>query len=219
MTETVKLKRDRGATGYARERYHIFADDSAEKALCGRTLRLPATLKTEIDWEAKQKVGVLSVCGSCQKKHNPPASIKLTTAEMKALHARAVEAGERAWRAAVPVPMTVYTPANLMGSLTGGDDGGPDPNEPIYHVAEGACGFGWVSIHPANSRFANFLKRECEYASTGYRGGLEIPEWSLSTSPEIRASQSIARKEAFVTAYAGVIREAGITAYGHSRLD
>lgn len=212
---TMKAIRDRAAGGtYGRGRYHLY-DEGSEKSLCGRPVpKYPATLKPEIDW--RQQDGV---CHSCKKKADPAPTVKLSLAEMKALHARAVEAGEQAWRAAVPTPMVVGTPKNMMASLMGGDDGGLDPEQPIYHVAEGACGYGWVSIHPANSRFANFLRRECEYASTGYRGGLEIPDWSLSGAPEIRASQSVARKEAFVTAYAEVIREAGITAYGHSRLD
>lgn len=191
--------------------YHLYADDS-EKSLCGRPVpKRAATLKAEIDPLTTDRV---RVCRSCKKKADPEPTVKLSLAEMKALHARAVEAADAAFTAASPRPMVVGTPKNMMASLMGQDDGGLDPEQPIYHVPDGVCGFAWVTVYPGNSRFANFLRREAG-ASTGYRGGCET--WDYSTLA--RSSQSYERKMAAADAYAAVLREAGLTAYSNGRLD
>jgi hypothetical protein len=144
------------------------------------------------------------------------ASPKLSTGEMEALFARAGEAGRKAFEDAKPVPMIVGTPKNMMASLLGGDDGGFDPNEPIYHVADGVCGFAWVNVRPGGSRFARWLIKNGHGKRDSYAGGvyLSLYGWCVPGM-----SQSLQRKEAAAHAVAEVLREAGIDAYSQSRID
>ena len=84
-----------------------------------------------------------------------------------------------------------------------------DYSRPTY-VLEGLCGFAWIDIHPARGAFVNYLK-SWDIGSKGYRGGWQI--WVSGFG------QSIDRKSAYAGAFAGVLREYGITAYAGSRLD
>ena len=77
-------------------------------------------------------------------------------------------------------------------------------------VADGACGFAWVTVRPGNSSFAIWAKKNAGF-SKAYRGGVEL--WIHAFN------QSMARKEAFARAYAEVLRDAGIEAYSGSRMD
>jgi hypothetical protein len=139
---------------------------------------------------------------------------------------RAHAAGLAAAEAAVPTPMVVGSPKNLMGSLLGGDDGGFDPDKPTYYVSEGACGFGWVSMWPERSgetrRFVNWMSGrtktkfppvvKCDKSSHWSYGKFYV--WAGV------GGQSVARKEAYVHAFAEVLRdEVGLKCYGSSRLD
>ena len=135
---------------------------------------------------------------------------KLTKTEMRALFDKAYAAGLEAGKTVGVTPMVVGTPKNLMGSLTGGDDGGFDENEPVYFVEGGVCGYAWVTVRPANSSFALWLKKN-KGASTGYYGGMQL--WVREFG------QSMQRKEAFAKAFAEVLREAGINAFSESRMD
>lgn len=70
-------------------------------------------------------------------------------------------AGKEAVEKASVVPMVVGTPKNVMASLTGGDDGGFDPDEPVYYVSDGVCGFAWVNFKADATdgrKFLNWLK-------------------------------------------------------------
>src|SRR5215471_2990569 len=88
--------------------------------------------------ERRDAAEVEYACAVCTRKvKGGGGSIKLSKAEMKALMARAAEAGAEAYEAARPVPMVVGTPKDMMASLMGRDDGGFDPNEPTYYVADG----------------------------------------------------------------------------------
>jgi hypothetical protein len=148
-----------------------------------------------------------------------PKSPTFTEAAARALITRAEAAGEAAFKAAAPTPMIVGTPKDPIGSLLGGDGGGFDTSQPIYHVNEGVCGFAWVNIRPANSSFARRAKAiytaggESYRAHKGYYGGLEIRPVCLGRT------QSYERQLAAVRAYAAVLTEAGITAYADGRLD
>lgn len=141
---------------------------------------------------------------------------RFTAAQARALFRKAQAAAEAAGQAAVPTPMIVGTPKNLLGSLMGGDDGGLDPDKPIYFVNEGVCGFADVVIRPATSSFARWLaKQDIGYKS--YYGGRDLPSWVLA--PSLRGSQSLERAEAACRAAAAVLTEAGINAYVTSRMD
>jgi hypothetical protein len=115
-------------------------------------------------------------------------------AEFQALADRAREAGLQAGIEASPVPMHVID--ELRGQL--------------WRVDDGACGFAWVKVKPANSSFAIWAKAR-GLMSPAYGGGVDY--WVTEFG------QSVARKEAFANAYAAVLREAGINAYAGSRLD
>jgi hypothetical protein len=111
-------------------------------------------------------------------------------------------AGELAGAAVMPVAMTVNT-ANI---LTGQPDG-----RQSWHVPEGVCGFAWIAVRPATSRFALWLIRNGFGRRDSYAGGLRI---NVS-----QFGQSLQRKEAYAEAFAEVLRAAGFNAYAQSRMD
>lgn len=110
----------------------------------------------------------------------------------RALASQADAAGRAAAEAVNPRPMTV---------VGGGQE---------YFVADGVCGFAWVVVKPGNSPFARFAKQNLR-AHKHYYGGVEI--WVSGYG------QSMQRKEAYASAYADVLRNAGIQAYSQSRMD
>jgi uridine phosphorylase len=81
-----------------------------------------------------------------------------------------------------------------------------------YYVADGPCGFAWITIKPGTSKLARAAVRHAG-ASKAYGGGVQI--WVSDFN------QSIQRKEAYARAYATVLRT--VTGeprvYAHSRLD
>lgn len=190
-------------------RWHYVDGESAE-TLCGQET---AALRRE--WQSEEPP-TYGICTRCDNKLNPkPKPPKLTVADMKAICARASEAAVEAFTAAKPPTMVVGTPKNLMGSLTGGDDGGLDPDEPIYVVPEGPCGFGWVTVRPGGSRFARFLIKEKIGSPDSYAGGVTI--WYSKLG--VPDTQSYERNYAAARAYADVLREAGIAASAGGSLD
>jgi hypothetical protein len=112
----------------------------------------------------------------------------------KVAHGMALEAGMNA----LPEPMTVVE-ADLMGNPIGRS----------WTVSEGACGFAWITF-AGNTPWGKWAKTQ-GIASKGYPKGLQI--WVSEFN------QSMARKEAYAYAYAKVLREHGIEAYAHSRMD
>lgn len=114
--------------------------------------------------------------------------------EFAALAERAREAGLKAGIEAAPVPMHVID--ELRGQL--------------WRVDDGACGFAWITVKPANSSFAIWAKKN-GIMRPAYGGGVDY--WVSEFG------QSIDRKHAFAVAYAAVLRAAGINAIAGSRLD
>lgn len=110
------------------------------------------------------------------------------------LFARAHEAGIRAGVECMPVSMSVID--ELRGQL--------------WRIDDGACGFAWVTVKPANSAFANWAKK-IGHMRPAYGGGVQY--WVSEFG------QSVDRKSAFAGAFARVLCEAGINAYAGSRLD
>lgn len=125
-----------------------------------------------------------------------------TPAEFKALTDKAHAFGMAAAGATVPTPMIVQQHASMA------NDASPVVKE--WVVPDGACGFAWITIRPATSRFARWMKK-AGLASPAYGGGVQV--WVSYFN------QSVARKEAYAEAYAEVLRDAGVTAYAGSRLD
>lgn len=133
----------------------------------------------------------------------PSTTPKLTEAQMRGLVVKAHSAGVEAAEAAVPTPMVVQERENPF-----------DDNSPIVRqyapVMSGVVGFAWVSIYPATSTFARWLKKNGR-ARPAYQGGLQI--WVSGYG------QSYERKMAYAGAYARVLTEAGFKAYAGGRLD
>lgn len=123
-------------------------------------------------------------------------------AKFEAAYLKAREAGLRAGAAHNPHPMIVQEREGPFGGAV----------KQEWFVSEGACGFAWVTIHPGNCAFANWLKKN-KYASPAYGGGVQI--WISEFN------QSVERKEAYANAMAKVLREElGIAdIYAGSRLD
>jgi hypothetical protein len=218
MAEVIR-KSNPGA--YRQPRWHYAADAESTRTICGRDV---AEVKGDRrgSWRAgrverRDADGIGYVCAACTRKaKGAGGSVKLSKAAMKALLARAAEAGEKAYRDAVPTPMVVYTPKDPVASLLGGPDGGPDPSEPVYTVNEGICGSAWVNIRPGGSRLARWLIKEGYGRPDRYYGGVAVSLYRLCGDG---GSQSYTRWVAAADAVAETLREAGITAYAQSRVD
>jgi hypothetical protein len=122
--------------------------------------------------------------------------------EFSALWEKAHEAGYAAGAAAATTPMVVSQHANPL-----------DENSPVkqeWVVPDGPCGFAWVTIKPATSAFAKWVK-QYRRARAGMYGGIEHSIWEFG--------QSYQRKVAYARAFANVLTDAGFTAYTGDRLD
>lgn len=121
---------------------------------------------------------------------------------LQALFDSADEAGKAAVESLEVKPMIVTAHENPL-----------DDNSPVtenYFVSGGPCGFASVVVRPGNCAFANFLKKNYG-AYKHYYGGTNFP---------IRAyGQSLQMKEAYASAFAGVVNKSGIKASVDSRLD
>ena len=105
----------------------------------------------------------------------------------------ASEAGAQAFADVIPVPMHVIERENPF------DDSSKIVKR-YEPVMDGVCGFAWLSIHPGNSSFAHWAKKNVG-ASAAYGGGLR------TSLPFGRSSQSLTRKEAGASAMAEILRE------------
>jgi len=86
--------------------------------------------------------------------------------DFEAMVAReAHEAGMRAGQARTPSPIMVGSAVGLSSEI--------DPSKPTYYVPEGVCGFAWVTIKPATTRFAKWMK-SVGRARPAYGGGLQV---------------------------------------------
>lgn len=124
--------------------------------------------------------------------------------DFASLFAKADTAGRAAVEKTKVVPMIVGQETSLFS-------GKIDYTKETYYVADGVCGFAWVSVKPGNSKFANWLKKNNLARTDSYYGGV-----SMSVSDY---NQSLQKKEAYAHAFAEVLREAGINAYSTSRMD
>jgi hypothetical protein len=102
-----------------------------------------------------------------------------------------------------PTPMIVQQHANMA-----------DDNSPVvqsWNVPGGVCGFAWVNIKPATSKFCRWLKANNIVERVSYHGGYNL--WCSDFG------QSMERKEQWAGAVAQVLRKYGITARSMSRMD
>jgi hypothetical protein len=120
---------------------------------------------------------------------------------------KAEAAGLAAGQQVQVVPMIVNQHESVL------DDASPVTES--YFVAAGSCGFASVYIKPANSAFANWVKRNKLKGDNGsrYYGGMTIRH-------VFEFNQSHTRKTAFAHAFAKVLRdELGVPAYTDNRED
>lgn len=109
-----------------------------------------------------------------------------------------------------PQPMVVGTAKTFFGDEI-------DETKPTYFVAGGVCGFAWVVIKPANSKFVKWLKKQ-NIGYKAYGGG-----WAIMARPQNTRNnplaQSLEINEAWAKAFAEMLRANGIKAYAESRMD
>ncbi len=117
------------------------------------------------------------------------------------LYNRAHNAGLVAAQNAQVVPMIVQSVNPLTGV--------PIAGAKTHFVADGVCGFAWISFK-GNTPFGRWAKK-VNVARNGYPSGLQI---SVSYY-----NQSLQLKEAYADAFAQVLRDAGVEAYSQSRMD
>jgi len=117
-------------------------------------------------------------------------TIKLSQRLIDDLIDDAIAAGRAAGLGVVPQPMYIQGYAPVM---------------------DGACGFAWVNVKPANSAVAKRLVARGMARKDGYYGGVTV--WISDYN------QSMTRKEAHARAFAATLAAAGIRAYSASRMD
>ena len=111
--------------------------------------------------------------------------------------------GMDAGRDSTPTPMIVGSPSTPFGSDI-------DYSKKTYFVEGGACGFAGVVIKPARGKFVSYLK-SIGIGHKHYYGGYYVSVHEFG--------QSLTRKEAYASAYAKVLSEAGFKCYVDSRMD
>lgn len=121
--------------------------------------------------------------------------------DYSALFAKADAAGKAAANGCQPTPMIVGTAKGFSNEI--------DFRQPTYFVADGVCGFAWVSF-AGNTAWGRWAKK-AKLARSGYPKGLQI--WISDYG------QSMQLKEAYARAFAAVLQDAGIDAYAGSRMD
>lgn len=105
----------------------------------------------------------------------------------------------------------------IVGQETSLFSGEIDYSKPTEYVADGPCGFAWVSVFPANKGNTRLGKQErAVLKDAGFRLNDYEKAFQLWIS---QYNQSMQKKEAYASAYAGVLRENGLKAYSGSRMD
>lgn len=135
----------------------------------------------------------------------PTEKVQVSKAEYPRILNEARIAGLEAVQKLQVTPMVVTSHESPM------DDSSPVKQE--WFVADGVCGFAWVTLRPANSAFANWLKKNHgeQWRVDSYTGGLKL--WVSEFN------QSMQRKEAYAYAFAGILQKYGFKASSDSRMD
>lgn len=150
---------------------------------------------------------VKSLGGIFKKEVSTEEKPKQSFKEFEQIIAEAREAGLDAVNEMIQkkqiVPMIVTQHSNML------DDNSPVKKE--WYVADGVCGFAWINVRPATSRFAKWLKSQNIGSTDSYYGGITI--WISEFG------QSMQKKETYARAYAEVLRKHGFKAHMMSRMD
>ena len=131
------------------------------------------------------------------------SSLSFTRRDAKVLFDKAYNAGVVAGNGAKPTPMVVGQAKSFFSNEI-------DYSRPTHYVADGACGYAWVTIRPGGSSIARHAVR-LGIGRRAYGGGVSIYVWDHG--------QSLERKSAHAYAYSNVLREHGINAHSESRID
>ena len=124
--------------------------------------------------------------------------------DCRAIYEMADKAGQEAVERLVVRPMVVSQHTNPMVDSS--------PVARSWFVEDGVCGFAWVNVKPAHSKFAKFLVVSGLARKDTYNGGVTL--WVS------QYNQSLQKKEAYAYAFAKVLRDNGIEkAYADSRMD
>lgn len=124
------------------------------------------------------------------------------------IYDKAHNAGMESARKCIPTPMIVEERSNPL------DDNSAVKNS--YYVPQGPCGFSSVRF-PANTSFAKWAIKN-KLADKSYDTGAYI--WAGMQMEEFSGTQSYEIKNAYTTAFAKVLSEAGLKkVYVESRLD
>jgi hypothetical protein len=121
--------------------------------------------------------------------------------DFASIHQQAHEAGMAAVESAQVAPMIVGSPSTPLGNDI-------DPKQRVYYVADGVCGFAWIVVK-GNDGFGRWACKQ-GIARDGYKCKMI---WVS------QFNQSMQKKEAYASAYAKVVRDAGYSAYSESRMD
>lgn len=100
-----------------------------------------------------------------------------------------------AFRDAVPTPVIFGQAADLFSTRMV-----PGTEE---YVADGVCGFAWITIKPARGEFVKFLKN-AKIGDKGVYGGYRISAYEVGCPG---SSQSMDRKYAACMAFVAVIKQ------------
>jgi hypothetical protein len=123
--------------------------------------------------------------------------------------AEAQEAASAAFKSCRPTPMVVGQARGLFGNEIV-----PGTEEV---VEDGVCGFAWVKIRPARGPFVKFLKARDIGRKDDYEGGYYLSSYDVLPFRDF--TQSMERKYAACSAFAGVLSSYGLDAYAMSRMD
>ena len=121
-----------------------------------------------------------------------------------ALFNRAHAAGMEAGNACVPVPMQVVQRENPLDDTS-------RVVKAYAPVMDGVCGFAYVIVRDARTAAAKAFVKHAGARVSSYHKGAVLSVWEFN--------QSLERKEKFATAYAAVLKQAGIDCYADSRMD
>jgi hypothetical protein len=123
--------------------------------------------------------------------------------EIEELFKFADSVGKNAVAAMNVTPMVVQKHSDCM------DDGSPVVQS--WVVDDGVCGFAWINIKPATSKFAKWMV---------FKGLARIDEYAGGVTYWIKDyNQSMQKKETYAHAFANALAGAGIKCYADSRMD
>jgi hypothetical protein len=108
-------------------------------------------------------------------------------------------------------PMIVGTAKGLFSNEI-------DYSKPVEYVSDGACGFAWIVVYTKNKGNTRLGKQErAALEAAGFEKDYDSSKrYTLWVSD---FNQSLQKKETYARAFAEVLRNYDIVAYGQSRMD